>query len=211
MDDNGNSDVLIDECAEHIHKQISSALKSSPPILVTLGLNTFFIQKYLESYPLTSLFLIDPVSVNPFLHLTYYLNSPRYALFQGNQNPTLLNLLSYFSVSDTANENFMNNYADFPSKSPSVTSTAFRQILQSENKIYLEPNSLPIFPIFSRTEDKVLSQIQNEFLDFHQIDEDQVLYLPANSPTGSLSMISPDNSQLSLFHNYLLHWSDATL
>ncbi len=55
----------VDEIVDKIHASVQEARICSPPVALTFGLESILLQKYLESYPLAGLVMVDPLPPSP--------------------------------------------------------------------------------------------------------------------------------------------------
>eukprot|EP00599_Poterioochromonas_sp_BG-1_P006821 CAMPEP_0173135030 /NCGR_PEP_ID=MMETSP1105-20130129/1649_1 /TAXON_ID=2985 /ORGANISM="Ochromonas sp., Strain BG-1" /LENGTH=187 /DNA_ID=CAMNT_0014046951 /DNA_START=295 /DNA_END=858 /DNA_ORIENTATION=- len=62
----------VDDEVNSLELLLRKELLSVPPIVIADSLPTFLIQKFLESYAITSLFMIDPISPNPVKFQSFY-------------------------------------------------------------------------------------------------------------------------------------------
>lgn len=62
----------VDGEVNSLEALLRKELLSVPPIVIADSLPTFLIQKFLESYAITSLFMIDPISPNPVKFHSFY-------------------------------------------------------------------------------------------------------------------------------------------
>lgn len=168
---------MIDEQVNSLDQIFRKELLSVPPIVIASSLPTFLLQKYLESYPVTALFMIDPFPPNPFNFRDFY----KKKLSEESENiPPALHLLYHQVITD------------------------------SNQRVNLEANSVPMFPVFFSTKDQTKKAIEKEFIEFHGIDEEQILRLPHSSSLEQLLSVS-NSSDLRIFHDFLLLWSEATM
>jgi hypothetical protein len=173
---------LIDEEISALNTLILKDLGIIPPIFISQGMYSFVLQKYLESHPVNSLYLVDPLPPSPNKHAKF--------------------LSSRFSgTSDTLNGSTPSSNQFYSRYSEQLQN--YDILTNVDNKLHLEAKSVPIFPIFSncfasQTKEGPARLIRDEFIQFHQVDEDFILDL---SYEGEEAMKA--------IEDFVCHWTEV--
>jgi hypothetical protein len=167
---------LIDEEISALNTLIQKDLGIIPPIVISQGMYSFVLQKYLESHPINSLYLVDPLPPNPAKHAK-----------------SLTSLLQNIDQVLSTNQ-FYSRYSEQLRNYDILTNV--------DNKLYLEAKSVPIFPIFSipasQTNEEPARLVRNEFIQFHQVDEDFILDLSCEG-----------EEKMKAIEDFICHWTEV--
>ena len=87
-------DPSVDELVEFLHSAIQSS-GDTPPVLIAHSLSSYIAQKYLESYSLAGLILVNPVPMEPQQCVSALLKEWNAVIFK-NKNESNENLIRHY-------------------------------------------------------------------------------------------------------------------
>lgn len=216
-----DDESLLDREVNKLQEIIQKEKISSPPIIVSHSLNTFLCQKYLESYPMTSLILINPLPPDPTSH-RYYFQKLHFRIFSelARNSHAYTQLISkYYCCSDsTLASEYLGESSEMLNLLPSVSKLYNEIVEETGNQVTIEPESVPMFPVFI-SRDKANCSVGNNrteaeagFLSYYQMEgeDEQVLRL-RHADIFAVLAGPVSNPDAKLFQEFVLHWCDATL
>jgi pimeloyl-ACP methyl ester carboxylesterase len=174
--------------------------------MVAHSMSTFVAQKYLESFPLTALIMINPIPPDPSTAVRNLINQWELSeKLVGNQQQ----LQYYYGLDDCQTKIGHSSFTSQTEENQSLRKMGSLILLNSlmhdkSTAVSLENCSAPMFVIHSKGDNSVVGDLGlQSLLDYHGIDQEFVISLPELS---RISMITSKKQ----FLDHLNTWVDMT-
>ena len=219
----------VDDAVNFLHREISS-VAFMPPVLIAHSLSSFLAQKYLESYALAGLIMVNPIPPNPTKPCSKLLE--RWSSLRSYKSNKLTHqdleetILDYYRAEVPQPEVFYQKMGLDPSRHEFIASHILQEQIKSQassqekdficlgsNKLMhsfvedptvavnLEPGSVPMFLVYTEDDQHILDQSEMmNLLDYHDIPEDYEASL--EKETSRLPMLFSSSS----FNGMISSW-----
>lgn len=191
----------VDDAVNSLHSEISK-VAFMPPIMIAHSLSSFVAQKYLESYALAGLIMVNPIPPDPAKSSTLLLE--RWSSLRGYKPVKLSHsdlddvVLDYYRADIQEPQQFYQKLGLDPSQQQFIGSKDLHDFLESSAHskdkdapclgttmlmhslvedpsvcLNLEPGSVPMFLIYTEDDQHLLNQSDMlNLMDYHDIPED---------------------------------------
>ncbi len=186
-----------------------------PPILVAHSLSTFLAQKYLESFALSGLILVNPITPYPSRAAANLLN--RWLMIRGkgnkwNDSQYFDSIMEYYGLrrskmgevegeSTLENVNLSDEYLEHIDRG---TIKLIDSLVNDPNvNLVLEPRSVPMFVLTTMLDREILDDADlAQLMEFHDLDRDAVMDF--DTQQSRLPMVAQHNQ----FNSVISKWID---
>lgn len=158
-------------------------------------MGTFFGQKYLESFPLSGLIMVNPIPPSSG-------EAIRKLISRWNSSHTQMHqrLASYYKI----NQSIAKDLALSEIHSSKLMSYDLEKDWLMNDKVQLEPESVPMFVIGTKDDENILSDTdRSNIIDYHNIDEEYYKIL-----TEDFTRMPMIASQQTFIDN-IFEWTDS--
>jgi pimeloyl-ACP methyl ester carboxylesterase len=215
----------IDQAVDALHRALSP-ISFHPPVVVAHSMSTYIAQKYLESYALSGLILVNPVPPQPSKAIAKLLERWSYSRSRLGRSLTINELesaaLQYYGMTvsidsfhhklnplpfiaedlrKTINTKIIfSNGADFQMP---ASLNLLRSLVDDESTVLtLEPRSVPMFIVMTCGDREIIGpQGETLLIQYHDVEEDGKVVFEQDE--SRLPMLTSPNNFNSLINSWI--------
>lgn len=188
----------IDQAVSTLHNSLAP-ISFQPPVLIAHSMSTFVAQKYLESYALSALILVNPLPPKPSISIAKLLKkwSNVREIFPSSLSTQQLEtiIVNYYGLKNNQRLNAMEHqqlvshglcgsrssaeslFSDNLEYSMPASVNFLKSLVDDESTVLtLEPRSVPIFIVMTALDRDIIEKSgESQLMENHEIEEDGII------------------------------------